>query len=100
MGYQKIHTITEEMYQQLLDMLSSKDKNDFYLAEEIILNTNTDDLYTCHYLEEICLIQIMVNPYSNLVKFYINLKDQPNWKLVQEAHLTFQDDIFGLPDKF
>jgi len=46
MEYQKLHIITEEMYQQLLDMIFSNDKNDLYLAEEIILNSNIDDLNT------------------------------------------------------
>ena len=98
MEYQKLHIITEEIYNQLLDMLSSKDKNDFYLAEEIILNVNTDDLYTCHYLEEICLIQILINPNSKLSQFYINLKKQPNWKLVQDAYLAFQEEDFIIND--
>ena len=99
MGYSKIHIINEEMYQQLLDMVFSKDGDNKKLAEEIILNSNTDDLITCHYLEEICLMLFMINPNSKLSQFYINLKNQPKWKKVQQNHLAFQDNMFGLPDE-
>ena len=98
MEYQKLHIINEGMYQQLLDMIFSKDKNDLYLAEEIILNSNIDDLNTCHYLEEICLMQVMINPNSKLSQFYINLRNQPNWKLVQDAYLAFQEKDFMVDD--
>jgi gamma-glutamyl phosphate reductase len=98
MEYQKLHVITEEMYQQLLDMVFSKDENDLHLAEEIILNADTDDLNTCHYIEDICLMQVMINPNSKLSQFYINLKKQPNWKLVQDAYLAFQEKDFIIND--
>jgi hypothetical protein len=99
MEYQKLHIITEEMYQQLLDMVFSKDENDLHLAEEIILNADTDDLMTCHYIEEICLPVIFLKPISPLSKYYLNLKNQPGWKLVQQNYLAFQDEQFGFPIK-
>lgn len=100
MEYQKLHIITEEMYQQLLDMVFSKDENDLHLAEEIIINADTDDLNTCHYIEDICLISIITKPQSPLKHYYLELRKQPNWKLVQEAHLAFRDEAFGIPDEF
>ena len=99
MEYQKLHIITEEMYQQLLDMVFSKDENDLHLAEEIILNADTDDLMTCHYIEDICLTIVITKPTSPLSRYYLNLRKEPNWKLVQEAHLAFRDEQFGLPDE-
>jgi hypothetical protein len=100
MEYQKIHVINEEMYQQLLDMVFSKDENNLHLAEEIILNANTDDLNTCYYIEDICLTTIAFKPYSPLNHYYLELKKQPNWKLVQDAKLAFRDEWFGIPDKY
>jgi hypothetical protein len=99
MKYQKIHIITEEMYQQLLDMIFSKDESNLHLAEEIIVNANTDDLITCKYIEDICLTAVMTKPTSPISEYYLELRKQPNWKLVQEAYLAFQDEDFGLPDK-
>lgn len=100
MEYQKLHVITEEMYQQLLDMVFSKDENDLHLAEEIISNANTDDLNTYHYIEDICLTIVMTKPQSPLNHYHLELRKQPNWKLVQETYLTFQDEAFGIPDEF
>ena len=100
MEYQKLHVITEEMYQQLLDMVFSKDENDLHLAEEIVLNADTDDLNTCHYIEDICLTSVITKPQSPLHHYYLELRKQPNWKLVQEAHLAFRDESFGIPDEF
>ena len=99
MEYQKLHIITEEMYQQLLDMVFSKDENDLHLAEEIIINANTDDLNTCHYIEDICLTTVITKPTSPIARYYLNLRKEPNWKLVQDAHLAFREDMFGLPDE-
>jgi len=96
MEYQKLHVITEEIYQQLLDMIFSKDENDLHLAEEIILNADTDDLNTCHYIEDICLTFVITKPQSPLHHYYLELRKQPNWKLVQEVHLAFRDEAFGL----
>jgi gamma-glutamyl phosphate reductase len=99
MEYQKLHIITEEMYQQLLDMVFSKDESDLHLAEEIILNADTDDLNTCHYIEDICLTTVITKPHSPLNHYYLELRKQPNWKLVQNAHLAFRDEWFGIPNE-
>jgi len=97
MEYQKLHIITAEMYEMLLDMIFSKDENDLHLAEEIILNADTSDLMTCHYIEDICLPVIFSKPNSPLSRYYLNLKNEPGWKIVQQNYLAFQDDMFGLP---
>jgi hypothetical protein len=98
--YSKIHKIDEEMYQRLLDMVHSVEGNDIGLACEIILNSDTDDLHTCHYIEELSLTLIInqnaTQNHKDIGNFYLNLKQQPSWKKVQEAHLAFQDDLFGL----
>jgi gamma-glutamyl phosphate reductase len=98
MEYQKLHIITEEMYQQLLDMIFSKDENDLHLAEEIILNADTDDLNTCHYIEDICLTTVITKPHSPLNHYYLELRKQPNWKLVQDTHLAFRENDFTIDD--
>jgi homospermidine synthase len=97
MEYTNIHIIDEEMYNNLLDMIYSKDINNRELAIEIIFNADTNDLMTCHYIEEICLTTIMTQPKSPINDFYIHLRNQPNWKIVQQNYLAFQDDMFGLP---
>ena len=99
--YSKILKIDEEMYQRLLDMVHSTEGNDIGLACEIMLNSDTDDLYTCHYIEELSLTVIINNKatenHKSIVDFYLNLKQQPAWKKVQEAYLAFQDNLFGYP---
>lgn len=99
--YSKIYKIDEEMYQRLLDMVHSTEGNDIGLACEIMLNSDTDDLHTCHYIEELSLTIIINNKatenHKSIVDFYLNLKQQPAWKKVQEAYLAFQDDLFGYP---
>jgi hypothetical protein len=99
MEYQKLHVITEEMYQQLLDMIFSKDENNLHLAEEIILNADIDDLNTCHYIENICLTSVITKPHSPIKHYYLELRKQPNWKLLQDSYLSFRDEWFGIPDK-
>lgn len=99
MEYQKIHVITEEMHEQLLDMIFSSDEDNKKLAEEIILNANTDDLLTCHYIEDICLTTVISKPNSPIARYYLNLRNEPTWKLIQSNYLAFQDEMFGLPDE-
>lgn len=99
MEYQKIHVITEEMHEQLLDMIFSSDEDNKKLAEEIILNADTNDLLTCHYIEDICLTTVISKPNSPIARYYLNLRNEPTWKLIQSNYLAFQDEMFGLPDE-
>lgn len=99
MEYQKIHVITEEMHKQLLDMIFSSDEDNKKLAEEIILNADTDDLLTCHYIEDICLTTVISKPNFPIARYYLNLRNEPTWKLIQSNYLAFRDEIFGLPDE-
>jgi hypothetical protein len=101
MEYSNVHIIDEERFNQLLEMLSSKDEGNSNLAVEILINSDTNDLNTCHYVENLALVSMFAaKPFSKIVeKYYTWLKQQPNWKKVQEAHLAFYDNLFNIDDE-
>lgn len=95
MKHQKIHIINEEMNQQLLEMVFSKNGDDIKLAEEIILNSNIDDLNTFYYVENIGMILNYLHPKPLIVNFYLGLKKHPNWELyIQEVNSFLGDENF------
>jgi hypothetical protein len=99
MKYEKFHLIDQEMYDQLLEMFASTEE-DGALAVEIIINADTDDLNTCFYIEDLALGFIFSkNKYARqLYDYYFELRKQPNWKKVQEAHKAFSDEIYAIDD--
>jgi hypothetical protein len=101
MKYSNLHLIDEERFNQLLEMLSSKDEENANLAVEILINSDTNDLNTCHYIENLSLVCIFSSkPYAKKVQeYYLYLKQQPNWKKVQDAHLAFYDDLFNIEEE-
>jgi hypothetical protein len=101
MEYSNVHIIDEKMYNQLLEMIGSKEENNAEMAVEILINSDTNDLNTCHYIENLALISMFSSkPFSKTVeKYYTWLKQQPNWKKVQEAHLAFYDNLFNIDEE-
>lgn len=87
MEYQKIHIIDKKMYEILMNMVSSGDKDNISLAEEIILNSNTDIISSYGFIQNICLSVIIKKPFSPLKSYYLELREHPNWKIFQEYYL-------------
>lgn len=87
MEYQKIHTIDKEMYDTLMSMVLSEDEDNINVVEEIILNSNTDDISSYGYIQDICLSIIIRHYDSSLKPFYLELRNHPNWKIFQEKCL-------------
>lgn len=87
MEYQKIHTIDKEMYDTLMSMVLSEDEDNINMVEEIILNSNTDDISSYGYIQDICLSIIIRHYDSSLKSYYLKLRKHPNWKIFQEECL-------------
>ena len=87
MEYQKLHLIDREMYNRLMDMVLSGNKDDLSLVEEIILNSNTDIISAYGFIPNICLSIIIRKPFSPLKSYYLELREHPNWKIFQRDYL-------------
>jgi hypothetical protein len=101
MEYSDIHIIDEKTYDQLLEMIGSKEEGNAEMATEILINADTNDLNTCHFVENIALMCIFSSkPYSKKIsEYYLHLKQQPNWKKVQDTHLAFYDELFSIEEE-